>query len=315
MPSTAPTLTWDQTALSVPATNNVVQDVLDALSAALGNSTPWEVKSSAAGYIEAGPVAGGAQPNLRVIIATGVNVGQVLAPHTTATAGVLFMGLAPEGGANTFTAANVFLNTSPYNAGRWTGYWKVSGVITGADNVDAVRVLASDEVLSFWFGEATANNWWGGIAGCLLDPPDDADGEGTPGRIYGMACSGSDVISANFWQNTADFLDSGTGSIDPCIGCFTPTVPATWSTVDRLNNAGGADAPYFTTISGTRVSIPVGYNLDGGGDNFIGWLRQIRKTQDGRMGQIIQNGAAADQAYIVAGNDVADEDAASFDNG
>ncbi len=129
-----------------------------------------------------------------------------------------------------------------------------------------------------------------------------------------MFVSGSDIIDSSFWGGTSAFLDSCGGNLDPAIGCYMPTTPATWDNVARIGDTNGYAAPRQETVSGTRVTLPVGYFRDGLGNAFIGVLRQIRRSQDAQMGQIIQDSAAADQSFIIAGSSTTNVDAASFDN-
>ena len=82
MPSTAPTLTWQMTNTRTPVAADVLQDVLDTVALCAGDVTRWEVKASAAGYVELGPIAASATPNIRVLLAFGVNNAQMANPHS-----------------------------------------------------------------------------------------------------------------------------------------------------------------------------------------------------------------------------------------
>ena len=329
MASTLPTLTWQMTATRAPVDPTLAQDVLDALALSVGDSTTWRVVTSGAGFLEIGPVVDSPTTddyvNFRVIIAFGINAAQRQEPHDGAAvnAGELWMGIAPTGGATGIIGAGPLTAADPYTS-RWSLYWRCSGVITGGADVDNLFVLTSKEIFSFWLNEAAPEDWWGGICGAMFEPPVDGDGEGTPGRIYGMATSGRDVISNAFWQHANDFLGSGAGNVDPCTGCFRPELPARWTLLNR-STSGGQGSPNFETEGGTRISAPVIYWQAGvttlgssGGDNptnGIGILRQMRKGQDNMMRITVQNGAAADQSYIVSASTAANNDALSFDNG
>lgn len=312
--STAPTLTWQQTQKRAPVDPTVVQDVLDALALAVGDSTEWEVVSSAANELEIRPVTGSPVTAMRVLFATAVNSAQVPDPHDTAVGGVLYMGLAPDGG----TLGDAHGAGNPYGAARWSGYWKISGVITGADPCDWLHTISSKEVFSVWLQESTPEDWRGGIVGCIIDPPTDADGEGTPGRVYGMLVSGTDLISNGFWNQSNEFVNSsGSGQLDAAAGCFRPNQPNIWARVEVEATSLGLAAPRHQTEGGTRVTWPVPMNLRDSPHNHIGVLRQMRKAQDGKMRGIVQDSGEppADYSYHVTGDSTADTDCLSFDNG
>jgi len=310
MASTAPTLTWQQGTNQAPATATDPQSVLDALAAAVAASTTWQVVSSAAGYLEIGPV-GGAISACRVLVAFGVDVAQIVSPHNL-VAGVLYMGIAPDGG----TLGAPLGSGAPYGVARWSGYWKCSGDIDGGGDVNNVYCLTSAEIFSCWFNEAATDDWWGGVAGAIIDPPTDSDGEGTPGRVYGMMTSGTDVISVNFWTGVSDFCNSGIGNLDPQIGVFRPAVPATFIKLDRGDNSAGLASPRSETEGGTRITMPqLYYGVGPAPINAVGILRQMRKAQDGRMRRIVQDSGANDLSFQVSGASSTDGDALSFDNG
>jgi hypothetical protein len=324
MPSTAPTLTWQMTATRAPVDPTVAQDVLDALALSVGDSTRWEVKSSAAGYIEIGPVAGSAIASFRAIIAFGIDAAQRQEPHdgTAVNAGEFWMGIAPDGG--TLIGAGPLTAADPYGADRWSLYWRISGIVTGGADADNVFVLTSDEIFSCWFNEDVPEDWWGGICGAMIDPPTDGDGEGTPGRVYGMAVTGRTVMSGSFWSEGSGFLNSHTTGTGNVIGCFRPALTTRWTVLDRSTMAGQA-SPRDQTEGGTRLSIPImvwqagvaTLGTPGGPNprNGIGILRQIRRGQDNQMRTTVDDGVGADQSYIVSANDGVNGDVASFDNG
>ena len=323
MASTAPTLTWSMTALRVPASPTVAQSVLDTLALSVGDATGWEVKSSAAGYLEIGPTAGSAIPNFRILIAFGINSAQRQEPHdaTAVDAGEFWMGVAPDGG----TLGDPLGPGDPYGAARWSLYWRCSGLITGGADVDNVFCLVSGEVFSFWLNEAAPEDWYGGIAGAFIDPPTDADGEGgVPGRIFGMSTTGRTLIGSGFWNSASDLLNSGTNGTAVATGCFRPSNPSRWTLLNR-STAAGEVSPKGDTEGGTRITMPVllyqtgqtSVGTPGGSNptNAVGVLRQIRKTTDNKMRVIVQDGAAASKSFIVAGSTSANGDAASFDQG
>ena len=306
--STAPTLTWEMTNLRNPALPNDPQSVLDTLALSVGDSSTWVVNASAAGYIELAPAPGSATPNLRVLVAFGVNVGQVATPHNLA-ANVLYVGIAPDGG----TLGNPLGATNPYGAARWSGYWKCSSII-GSTSQDSCFVLCADEVISFWFYKASDDLWRGAIVGAFIDPPADSDGEGTPGRVYGMSVSGSDTLSQSFWQIATSLLSSSASVTGPVTGCFHPPTPTVWQKLDR-QQVTSANPPRMETAGGSRMSLPWFAYQEAPPNNLLGVYRQMRVSTDSRMRTVIQDAGLHDQSYHVAASNNTDCDALSFDNG
>jgi hypothetical protein len=329
MPSTAPALTWQMTNLRSPATENVTQDVMDAIALAVGDSTTWRVVTSGAGFLELGPVVNSPTTddyvNFRVIIAFGIDAAQRQEPHdsTAVNAGELWMGIAPEGGSVGIIGAGPLTAADPYSV-RWSLYWRISDIITGNGVVNQLFCLTSDEIFSVWLNDMEDVDWWGGLCGAMIDPPTDADGEGTPGRVYGMAVTGRTVLSGGFWSEGSGFLNSHTTGTGNVIGCFRPALTTRWTVLDRSLIAGQA-GPRATTEGGTRLSIPMevwqaGITTIGSSGgvnplNCIGILRQIRWTQDGVMREIVEENTGGDQSYYVSAHSTTNNDAASFDNG
>jgi len=329
MASTAPTLTWAMTATRAPVDPTLAQDVLDALALSVGDTTTWRVISSGAGFVEIGPVVNSPTTddyvNFRIIIAFGINAAQRQEPHDGAAvnAGELWMGVSPEGGSVGIIGAGPLTAADPYTT-RWSLFWRCSGIITGGADVDNLFCLASDEVFSCWFNEAAPEDWWGGVAGAFIDPPTDADGEGTPGRVFGMLTSGRDIISSNFWAGASDLFNSGLGSLDPVMGCFRPALPARWSILGRSSEASQL-APRHQTEGGTRITMPtvvfqharttLGSSGGVNPPNGVGILRQIRRTSDNKMRVVVQNGSAVNKSFLIGGSTTGNVDVASFDQG
>ena len=119
-----------------------------------------------------------------------------MSPHTV-VAGVLYMGIAPEGG----TLGDAHGAGNPYGAARWSGFQKMSGDIDSNDEVNQVFVVTSAESIWVFLKEADAVDWFGGAAGALIQPPDDVDGDGDSGRIYGIISGGS-AISDTLWGHS-----------------------------------------------------------------------------------------------------------------
>ena len=323
MPSTAPALTWQMTSIQPVVDPTSIQDVLDALALAVGLTADWEVKSSAAGELEIGPV-GGATPNQRILFAFGINAAQRQEPHdsTTVDANEMWVGIAPDGG----TLGDAHGSGDPYGAARWSLYWRCSDIVTNTNkSIDNMFCIASDESIGFWFRNASQEDWWGGLGGAILDPPTDDDGEGSPGRVYGLAVTGRTLISSGFWSNGNGLFASGSGGTNSTTGCFRPALPTRWTILDRSTPIGDAD-PRTETEGGSVMSTPVlmwqsgttTLGTPGGANpnNAVGVLRQVRWRQDGHMRGVVIDSSAAVQSYLVGGastNSLAD--VASFDNG
>ena len=329
MASTLPTLTWQMTAERSPVDPTAAQDVLDSLALSIGDSTTWRVVTSGAGFLEIGPVVDSPTTddyvNFRAVIAFGINAAQRQEPHdnTAVDANELWLGISPEGGSVGLIGAGPLTAADPYTT-RWSLFWRCSGLIAGGADVDNLFVLTSREVFSFWFNEAAPEDWYGGVCGAMFDPPTDGDGEGTPGRIYGMATTGRTIMSSGFWGSTNEFFNSAAGGSSNVTGCFRPSMPGRWTLLDRQLSLGVA-SPRQTTEGGTRISVEVplwqaGVTTIGssGGPNptnGIGILRQIRRGEDDSMRVTIQTTGAVDRSYLIGSHDTNKVDVASFDNG
>ena len=313
MPSTAPTLTWDMTITRNSATPGSVQAALDTMELLAGDSTYWEKDAGAfgagagAGFLIITPV-GGNQPNMQIVFCFGPDVAMVLGPHTT-DANTIFMGLCPEGGAS----QDPLLAAGPTPVGtRFTGYLRVTAPLN-TDPADTLFALDSDESFGIWFRRDSVVDWYGGVAGAIIDPPTDADGEGTPGRIYGMAVTGNIEISNTFWSSATQFLSSA-GSNQNSLQCFDPNATTTMIEVDRYAITMAANPRYLTQF-GTQVSMPFAVFEEAAPNNLIGIMRQIRQTTDGTMREVIQDSGGNDKSFYIAAHDTNDFDVASFDNG
>ncbi len=321
MPSTAPTLTWQLTKIRFPAVLASAQSVLDTIALCAGDSTTWEVKSSAAGELELGPKAGSATPNLRVLIASGINAAQRQEPHdsTAVNANELWIGIAPDGG----TLVDAHGSGDAYGAARWSLYWRFTPDIT-ATEMSRIFMLTSDESCAIILQKDDSDTMYAAGAGAIFDPPDDSDGEGTPGRIYGMFATGRTAITTTFWSGGNDFMNSGTSGTGNVIGCFRPAATTKWTNLDHTT-ATGEGSSKSTTESGTLMGMPVMYYQTGvttvgtpgasNPTNAIGVLRQIRKTTDGACREMVIDSAHAAKSYFVSAKLFAKNDAVSFDNG
>jgi hypothetical protein len=316
MPSTAPTLTWDMTILRNSATPNSAQAALDTLELLVGDSTYWEKDTGAfgsgagAGFLIITPV-GGNQPDMQVVFCFNPASGAMspVGGHTT-QATTLFMGLCPDGGAD----SDPLLAAGPTDSSgeRFTGYLRISQPAASVD-ADTLFVLDSDEIFGVWIRQDSVIDWYGGIAGAIIDPPTDVDGEGTPGRIYGLSVTGTQEITNTFWSSATSFLSSG-GANAFNTQCFDPNAPTVMIEVDRYSITMDTNPRYLTQF-GTQVSMPFALFEEAAPNNLIGIMRQIRQATDGTMREVIQNSLGADKSYYIAAHDTSDFDVASFDNG
>lgn len=314
MSSSLPTLTWQMTNLRVPVSVNDPQSVLDTVALCVGDTTTWEVESSATGYLVLKCVLGSATPDLRVIVNAAINNSapwQFAGSHNYAQY-VIYIAICPDGGVD----QDPFVNPTPSTntATRFSGFSQASMKLS-SNSCNSIFVIAADEVISIHFHHAAADDWWTSIAGAMFDPPDDADGEGTPGRLYGMStCGWNSPISATFWSTDRGFLATHGGNIQPATGVFDPVTPANYRDVDRYSGIIGTQ-PNMSTAGGTQVNLPWACFFEDTPKNYIGLYRQMRFTNDGPMRQIIQNAAGVDQSYWVSRSSGSNADVLSFDQG
>jgi len=318
MPSTLPTLTWEMTALRIPAIVDDPQSVLDTVALCVGDTATWEVKDTYAGSLVLGCVAGSATPDLRVIVNAGIDAigatpwsGEMFSGHAYRQTD-MYLAICPDNGVD----RDPFTNTTPSTVGatRFSKYAQCSMQLS-SDDCNNVFVIAADEVIAICFQKAAGDQWWACVAGAMFDPPTDADGEGTPGRLYGMAVQGDDAgLAPTFWSSAQGFMSTSAGNEDPAMGCFDPVTPANFREVDRYAMTIGVQ-PNMSTATGTQVSLPVACYFEDAPANYAGVFRQMRFTHDGQMRQIIQNAAAVDQSYWVSRASGANADVLSFDQG
>lgn len=318
MPSTAPTLTWEMTNLRNPASPNDPQNVLDTIALSVGDSSHWSVKTSAAGYIEL-ESAGGATPNIRVLLAFNMAGTVTIASPHNLVSDQLYIGITPDASGAALTG-NPLSDANPYGLLRWSGYLKCSPVITSTA-INSVFVLCSDEVISIWLQNGASSTWYGFVAGAFVDPPTDADGDqsptlpipNVPGRLYGIATAGTNSLSTGFWSNAIDFLSSGTSNTSAQTQGFNP-VTSVFEKWDRMN-VSATTTPRMETVSGSRMSFPWFCYQENAPSNLIGVYRQMRISTDSTMRTVVQDSGGADQSYHVAHSSITVGDACSFDNG
>lgn len=311
MASTAPDLTWAQTANQNPTSSTSISDIISAINSVVTAST-WTIKASAADYLLIAPPAASAIPNMRILIAgdaTGPNSANMAAPHTT-QANTVYVALAPDSGKDALTNAwNSALN--PFDTDRWTEFLKTNNETT-AIATDSIYAVYSSEVFALFFRTASGDDYRGFIAGAIIDPPFDADGEGTPGRIYGIATNGEAQISTTFLGNSGEFLGSGTGQNVRTI-VFDPVTPTSVIDVDKVAVTGPL-GPRMTTANGNIIMPPVVAFMEDSPNNLLGTYRQIGWWQDARARQIVQDSVPTTKGIIFAPQDLGDCDSIIFYN-
>lgn len=317
MPSTAPTLTWEMTNLRSPASPNDPQNVLDTIALSVGDSSYWSVKTSAAGYIEL-ESAGGATPNIRVLLAFNMAGTVTIASPHNLVSDQLYIGITPDAIGAALTG-NPLSDANPYGLLRWSGYLKCSPVITSTA-INSVFVLCSDEVISIWLQHGGTSEWYGFVAGAFVDPPTDADGDqsptlpisNVPGRLYSVSTTGTNALG-QFWGSATGFLSSGSNNTSVQTQGFNPVTSA-FEKWDRMGLTV-TDSPRMETVSGSRMSFPWFCYREGSPHNLIGVYRQMRISTDSTMRMVIQDSGGADQSYHVATSSITAGDTLSFDNG
>lgn len=311
MASTLPNLTWARTGINSTVSSTNIANIITAVNTCV-TATNWVIHASAADYILFGPPAGSAIANMRILIAgdsSGPNAAQMDGNHTTA-ANVVYMGLAPESGKTSLT--NVWNGASnPFDTDRWTGYTKVTGVVT-TDPVDNIYAIYSDEIFCMNFYEASTDDMRGFIAGALIEPPDDIDGEGTPGRIYGYAASGTALHSNTFLTASGQFLGSETGQ-NTQARIFRPDSSTNLAFIDKVTMTTPA-SPRLKTVNDSTFFLPVIVYRQASPNNMYGAYRQIGAWQDASDGVIIQDSLSNDQGYVLGSQRTNSTDAIVFYN-
>jgi len=300
MASTLPNLTFLQRPLVVPATGNTIAGVIAAINAEMANSTYWEIKgSSGADFIMIGPKSGSNVPALRFLIAgdgTGPDAAQIRTPYNK-IANCLYVGMSPD--SDITVLPNVWNSASnPFGAQRFSEYGKV--LLPTTDAVASFWILESQETFSIWFHESGPDDIRGFYGGASIAPPDDADGEGTPGRVYAIAWSGTALISSDTCSNVNTFFGSSASNTSVSHGAFRPSVPATFDDVDKHSLlASGNGSPRMNTNGGSSVFCPILFIQEGTPNNYAGHLRQAGYYQEYRARTIIQNSDSTDRGFLV----------------
>lgn len=311
MASTAPDLTWAITSYQAPTSSSSISDVISACNAAITAST-WVIQASAADYILISPPVGSSVSDLRILIAgdsSGPNAANMLSPHTTQTNTVYF-GLAPESGKNSLT--NAWNSASnPFDTDRWSEYAK-AGDSTSSVNVDGVFAIYSEEVFGLFFKTAFSDDIRGFITGAIIDPPFDADGEGTPGRVYGLSTSGESAMSNAFIANSGDFLGT-TGGQNAISKVFDPDSTSVLIDVDKIPVTPPSTGRMLTSNGNTIFQEIVAIKEDSP-FHLLGVYRQISWWQDGRVRNIVQDSGSATKGILIGAQEASDSDVAVFFN-
>lgn len=296
MASTLPDLTWQRTNLFSPATNNTMTDVITAINQCI-TATDWVIHQSGSDYILFGPPNGSAIANMRLLIGgsafTSPNAAQMDGTHTTAT-NRMYISIAPDSGKTSLT--NPWTSSSnPFDTDRFSGFAKWHNL--GGDNCDSLYAVYSDEVFALVAHEASSDDMHMFVAGAMIAPPDDAAGEGTPGRIYAYAATGDAILSNTFHKDISQFFGDNTQQNNQT-RAFRPDSPTSQTDVDKVSMTTVAQ-PRMTSFDGSIYFLPIVMYRETGSFNMLGIARQIGFWSDARDRQIIQDSGANDKAYIV----------------
>ena len=310
-----PTLTWSLSSIVSTGQNATPSTALTKFATLLGGVPGWEVKTSNTEYVEFGPTAGSPIASFRGLLVGkdggAPNGANILSPHN-ATNDTVYLGIAPDGSG---TFAGTWDVVDPTGGQRWSQYWKCSGQAT----MDRMWAISSSEVLAVFFHNGAHDAFTGFIVGAVIEPPSDDDGEGTPGRVFGMMVSGSDQIGDTFWNTINAFLGgSGTSSGSGKCGIFRPDSPTTFADVQRITSATDIDdlnIGYLTSLSGHRVHLPAFYRLRQAPNAFVGTLRQMRMGSDCRARQYVQDSNGTDLAILFSAQTGVAQDGLAFDQG
>lgn len=311
MASTLPDLTWQRTNTFTPASSTTMTDVITAINQCI-TATDWVIHASAADYILFGPPNGSAIDSMRLLVtgsaSASPNAAQMDGTHTSSTNRV-YVGIAPDSGKTSLT--NPWTSSSnPFDTDRFSGFAKWHNL--GTDNFDNVYAVYSDEVFALIGHEATSDDMHMFIAGAMIAPPDDAAGEGTPGRIYGYAVTGDVALSNTFHQDASQFLGDGTAQNNQT-RVFRPDSPTSKTDCDKVSMTLPAQ-PRLTSFDGSIYFLPILLHREAGSFNMLGIVRQVAAWSDAQDRQIIQDSGSNDKAYLVGSQRNTSTDVLAFYN-
>ena len=222
-------LTWVQSAYYEANGGNPgsLQQDLDALKAAIDNSTHWETKSRAAGYLEIGPKAGSGTPNLRALFTGHPSSSTFGWLHGTLSSRIpIYVAITPDGGT-----LGAWDSAEPWGQGvRWSGYYSVAVTNAGeAGRPKDVYIIESSESLMVAFRCEDLLNGREHhkvvILGAIFEPQigkAEADG-----RIYGLITNGAAAgLNSDFINSSSLFMTSNGDNDAEKVMCFDPSTPA-----------------------------------------------------------------------------------------
>jgi len=304
-----PSLNWVESSdLNVGTTPS---SVLAGINTLVTASTYWEVASSGTEYVQVRRKSGSNIPNFRAIFvgkdSSAPALSNILTPHDAQT-NVIYLGVAPDG-MGTFSGTWDVAN--PTGSQRWTKYWKCSSTAT-----TKIYLLESQEIIKVVYWDSDSNRF--GLAGAWLEPTNDDEGEGSPGRLYGMAVSGSDAVTTTFMEDSnAAYGGQQSAASSPQCGIFrTDGISTEFLNVQRLSDTytddGGGNG-YLTTYQNRRVHLPIPYRWKSGLSYFAGVARQIKVAQDTLDKVRIQDNLGAEKAIIFAAKRLTTDNAIAFE--
>jgi len=303
VPSTLPTLTWDVGTPQALGTPTDLDDLMDAIDAAVAATSdgwrvldkklstdpaPWNGGASV-GILIGGPV-GSPVENCRFVLATStadslesVARASTISGYGNNDAQGLWITFSPDAGASGFDAFGSgasdvsdgeFLASGPgaaervFKGERETGLssFRQSPSTTG---IDSITAWANAEILMLIpIRGTTVFDVFGGAT--IVPPSDDA--AEADGRVYGMhhgnivglETAGGRFPGGNTFANTAKSY------------VFRPSVPASCDFVEvagytNINNIDSLQ----DTPSGPKLAFPLILQQCGASKQTFGWLRQI----------------------------------------
>jgi len=195
-------------------------------------------------------------------------------------------------------------SATPYSGGTLSGYWSAWRATT-ALTFDSIRVYESEEAIAIT-GHSTTTGCLI-MAGALFDPEStDGSAAESDGRLYGMHCSGLNVvIHATGWSgqgsggvNIQSILGHGTGVGSNHTGRFNPGA-STWATGSRYALRDGMATERLT--NGTSIiAMPITTPL--GGQTVR--VREAFIAPDAINGQVLYEevtpGTKVERGYIIS---------------
>lgn len=318
-----PLISWSQSAIqNVTYSGGVTRlELMTAMGTLIGTLTDWTIETTdldaQGGAYVLKPDAGSAYPNQRIIIfcsADGVPTSRntkFASPYDTVSLGeskAICVGYCRDVTGGTYTTWD---SANPFGLADTAQWWKYQMAseegLSGSTQVDHMYAVESADGIAFFFNRTATANWWGFVAGYLMEDIDDIP--------FSMCMvSGPGAISSTFWNSGNAFADgSGTNDTGPGFQAWKASTSALDS-VTKLSTRAVA-APQLTTATGTRVHLTRYYRFVTVPLNFAGNLRQIRMGEDVLTRTQLSNGGGAVQSTLFSASLGSVADSLAFDEG